>query len=122
MKLAATIIKGKCVDSGENLQEQKSAIRALVDKYGPGDDRVYILYSSQRPAARKRINLPEGCDAEKVYEEGKAEAKKIEAARKAALAKEEALIRKQKAAAQKARKARRDAATTGRKAKADASK
>ena len=119
MKIAATIIKGKCVDAGENLQEQKEAVRALVDKYGPGDDGVYILYSSQRPAVRKRIALPEDGDADKLYAEGAEIAKQADAARKKAAKAAEKQAIADAEALRKKRKARSEQARTGRKAKAE---
>jgi hypothetical protein len=81
MKLAATIIKGECVDSGSDLVGQKDAIKGLVEKYGAGNDRVFVIYSSQRPALRKRIALPKDVSAEKLYAEGKEVAKKATARR-----------------------------------------
>lgn len=78
MKLAATIIDGVCVDSGENLQEQKTAVKAIMTKYGSGNVRAYVLYSSQRPAMRKRIDLPEGKDIQKIYNEAKTDAKQAD--------------------------------------------
>ena len=82
MKLAATIINGKCVDSGSDLVGQKDAVKGLVEKYGAGDVPVFVIYSSQRPALRKRIALPKGADASKLYAEGK-EVAKVAAARRA---------------------------------------
>jgi hypothetical protein len=82
MKLAATIIKGVCVECGSDLVGQKDAIKGLVEKYGAGNERVFVLYSSQRPAMRKRIDLPKGVSAEKLYAEGK-EVAKVAAARRA---------------------------------------
>ena len=121
MKFAATIIKGVAVDCGTNLQEQKAAIRGLLDKYGAGNDKVYVLYSSQRPAVRKRIALPEG-DAEKIYAEGVKLANELDAKRKKDVAELKKSLKAEKDAAKKRRAARRDAATTGKKAKKDAAK
>ena len=81
MKIAVTVIDGKPVDCGENLQEQKSAVKALVGKYGPGLRKMYVIYSSQSPAMRKKVDLPKDLTPEEAYAEGVAEARKIDAAR-----------------------------------------
>jgi len=56
MKIAATIIDGVAVAAGANLQEQKSALKALAGR-GQGNVKAFVLYSSQRPAMRKSIAL-----------------------------------------------------------------
>ena len=97
MKIAATIIGGECVASGSDLAGQKAAVKGLVDKYGAGNETVHVLYSSQRPAMRKRIALPKGVDPKKLYAEGVAQAvivqkdrAKVAAAAAKALAQEKA--------------------------------
>jgi hypothetical protein len=119
MKIAATIIKGVCVDAGENLQEQKAAVKALVDKYGAGDDKVFVLYSSQRPAVRKRLALPKDSDPSKLYAEGVDAAKKEDAAKKKAALDAEKKAAEELKAYKAKRKANSEAVRTGRKAKAD---
>ena len=122
MKIAATIIDGKCVDCGENLQEQKSAVKALVGKYGAGDDKVYVLYSSQRPAVRKRIKLPKDVDADKLYAEGVSLAKKEDDARKKAAKAAQKQLEEERKSARARQRARRDAATKGHRTRAEKAK
>ena len=120
MKIAASVIDGVCVDCGTNLQQQKAAIKELVNKYGAGDDKVYVLYSSQRPAVRKRIALPKGADPQKLYDEGVKLAKKEDEDRKKAEKAEAEKAAKELAEYKKAKKIRSEAIRTGKKPKPEA--
>ena len=113
MKIACTVIDGKPVDCGENLQEQKSAVKALAAKYGPGMRKLYVLYSSQAPAVRKKVALPDGLAPDKAYAEGVAEARKIDAARKKAATAASKEREKAQAEIEKRRAARREKAVPG---------
>jgi hypothetical protein len=71
MKLAATIIDGVCVDNGSDMVDQKNALRVLLAKHGGGSNVAHVLYSSQRPARRKRIDLSGVGDVQKAYDSAK---------------------------------------------------
>lgn len=79
MKLAVTIIDGVCVDNGSDMVDQKNALRVLLAKYGSGSNVAHVLYSSQRPARRKRIDLSEVEDVQKAYDSAKKSAIKATA-------------------------------------------
>jgi len=113
MKIACTVIDGVPVDCGENLQEQKSAVKALAAKYGSGERKLYVIYSSQSPAVRKTIALPVDMTPEKAYAEGVVEARKIDAARKRAAAASAKEHEKAKAELEARRAERRKKAVPG---------
>jgi hypothetical protein len=79
MKLAATIIDGVCVDNGSDMVDQKNALRVLLAKHGGGSNVANVLYSSQRPARRKRIDLSKVEDVQKEYDTAKKQAIKLAA-------------------------------------------
>lgn len=115
MKLAATMIDGVCVDCGENLQEQKAAVKSLLSDLGNGTGRAYVLYSSSRPAVRKRLALPKDCDVQKLYDEAKVKVGKAnEAARKKQAAENKKAVAKL-AEYKKVRKERSQAIASGKK-------
>jgi hypothetical protein len=117
MKLATTVINGVCVDCGDNLQEQKAAVKSLMADLGNGRGTAHVLYSSQRAAVRKRMAIPKDADVQKLYDEAKVKVGKANevAKKKQAAANKKAIV--DMAEYKKARKERSAAIASGKKNK-----
>ena len=107
MKVATTIVKTKdgwkCLACGENIQEQRLALKQLLNLCGSGESRVICLTNGKQPAARKSIKI-DG-DIVKIYAEAQKAVAKDQAEKAKVLKKVEADADKAAAEIKKARKA-----------------
>ena len=107
MKVASTIIQSEkgwvCLDCGENIQEQKLALKQLLNLCGSGQTRVLCLTNGKQPATRKSINV-DG-DITKIYAEAKKAVAKEQAEKAKALKKLAGEVAKAEADVKEKRKA-----------------